>query len=222
MLLGYVFRRIRLHNFWWYLLVPGSLSWLSLHMAGIHPALGLLPIIPTMPHAETDLGIFVREALNRTDTLNAFEHWWSHPTEVILCLFGLVNAGVAFSQIGSVTVYVLTGLIVGKTVGVTLFTMMGVKFLGLELPEGIKPRDVIVIGAIAGIGFTVALFMSVAAFAAGPLQDAAKMGALLSFIAAPLALILSWVLGVGRFSKQAVQDYEPVTAVSEKLESVEA
>ena len=43
-------------------------------LAGIHPALGLVPIIPCLPHAHTDLGIFAREELNRKDTLNELMH----------------------------------------------------------------------------------------------------------------------------------------------------
>jgi NhaA family Na+:H+ antiporter len=50
---------------------------------------------------------------------------------------------------------------------------------------------------VAGIGFTVALFVSVAAFpVAGLVQDSVKMGALLSFGAAPLAIILGRMLGL--------------------------
>src|SRR3990172_11400531 len=48
---GLLMRRSRMHNFWWYLAGPGALSWLGFALSGIHPALGLLPIIPTMPHA---------------------------------------------------------------------------------------------------------------------------------------------------------------------------
>ncbi len=57
---GFLFRRLRLHSFWWYLLIPGTMSWISFYYAGIHAALGLVPIIPCLPHAHTDLGIFAR------------------------------------------------------------------------------------------------------------------------------------------------------------------
>ncbi len=73
------FRKLRLQSFWWYLLIPGVMSWFSFYYAGIHAALGLVPIIPCLPHAHTDLGIFAREELNRSDTLNEFEHWWKTP-----------------------------------------------------------------------------------------------------------------------------------------------
>jgi Na+/H+ antiporter NhaA len=58
--------------------------------------------------------------------------------------------------------------------------------------------DVGVVGITAGIGFTVALFFATAAFPAGPALDAAKMGALLSFIAAPLAVGAARIAGSTR------------------------
>jgi len=56
-------RRWRLHSHWWYIAIPGVLSWFSFYMAHVQPALGLVPIIPLLPHAHTDLGIFAREEL---------------------------------------------------------------------------------------------------------------------------------------------------------------
>ena len=165
------FRKLRLQSFWWYLLIPGVMSWFSFYFAGIHAALGLVPIIPCLPHAHTDLGIFAREELHRSDTLNEFEHWWKHPVEIILGLFGFCNAGVAFGNVGSATVLVLVGLIVGKPLGITLFTWIAEKVFRLEVPAGMSYRHVVTLGAVAGIGFTVALFVSEAAFPAGKFPD---------------------------------------------------
>lgn len=77
---GLLLRRLRVHNFWPYLLLAGGLSWLGFAKAGLHPALGLLPIIPVMPHAHVDLGLFDWRKLQRTDTLSQFEHWWGRPS----------------------------------------------------------------------------------------------------------------------------------------------
>ncbi len=196
--LGLVFHKaFRLQSFWWYLLIPGIMSWWSFYQAGIHPALGLIPIIPVMPHAHTDLGIFARDELGRHDTLNAFEHWWKNPVELILGLFGLANAGVVLSSIGTGTWLVLAGLLIGKPVGITLLTWIAEKIFGLEIPAGMTYRHIVTMGMLAGIGFTVALFVSTAAFTTpGPIQDSVKMGALLSFGAALLAFILARILGV--------------------------
>ena len=193
-------RRQRLRSFWWYLLIPGTLSWCSFHFAGIHPALGLVPIIPCLPHAHSDLGIFAREELNRPDTLSDFEHWWKRPVEVFLGLFGLVNAGVVLGNFGAPTGLVLLGLILGKPLGITLFTWIAARVFKLEIPGRMSYRHVFTLGTVAGIGFTVALFMSEAAFPAdqfpGDLRDAVKMGALASLLAALVAFAVARLLGI--------------------------
>ena len=185
-----------LGSFWWYLLIPGTLSWIGFAKAGIHPALGLVPFILTLPHARTDLGIFAREELGRDDPLNAFEHWWKNPVELILGLFGLVNAGVGFSSVGAATWLVLAGLMIGKPLGITLFTWIAERVFKLEMPGGMSYRHVVSLGMIAGIGFTVALFVSTAAFPPGATLDAVKMGALGSFFAAVVAFVGARMLGI--------------------------
>ena len=58
------------------------------------------------------------------------------------------------------------------------------------MPEGMTYADIFVLGMVAGIGFTVSLFVATVAFDPGAVQDAAKMGALLSFAAAIISIIL--------------------------------
>jgi NhaA family Na+:H+ antiporter len=193
---GKVFQKLKLQSFWWYLLIPGVASWFAFYKAGIHPALGLLPIIPIMPHAKSDLGIFAREELKRDDTLNEFEHWWKDKVELILGLFGLVNAGVAFSAVGTGTWLVLGGLIIGKPVGILFMTWIACRVFGLKMPEGMNYRHVVTLGMIAAIGFTVALFVSTAAFPAGSTLDSVKMGALGSFGAAGLSFLVAKLVGI--------------------------
>jgi NhaA family Na+:H+ antiporter len=101
---------------------------------------------------------------------------------------------------GSATGLVLLGLLVGKPLGIALFTLLAEKVFRLEIPAGMGYRHVIVLGAVAGIGFTVALFMAEAAYPASSfspeLRDAVKMGALASFFAGGLAIGLARILGV--------------------------
>lgn len=190
--LGLFLRKQGVRSFWWYLLIPGVMSWFSFHLAGIHAALGLVPIIPTMPHAKTDLGLFEPQEMQRHDTLSEFEHFWKPPVEVILGLFGLVNAGVVLSNVGSGTWLVMIGLVFGKPLGITLFTWLGIKLFKFQMPGGMNYRHIVSLGTVAGIGFTVALFVSTAAFGEpGPIQDSVKMGALGSFLSAILAIIVA-------------------------------
>ena len=187
---AYLLKRRRVRNFWAYTLLGGSLSWAALHYGGIHPALAMVPIIPFLPHAKRDLGIYSPEERDLPDAMNRFHHWWHVPVQLILFLFGLVNAGVQVSSVGPGTWMVLSSLLVGKPLGILLFTLGGIA-LGLRAPGGARPWDILLLGIAAGIGFTVALFFATAAFPPGPLLDQAKMGALLSFTAFPLALIVS-------------------------------
>ena len=193
---AFLFQRLRLRSFWWYLAVPGTLSWIGFAMAGLHPALGLLPVIPAMPHQHSDRGLFDWKELEATDTLNEFEHWWQKPVELILMLFGLFNAGVLFSAVDSPTFLVLIGLLAGKPVGIWAGAMLVARGFRLGLPEGIGSRDLVVVGFAAAIGFTVALFVTTVAFPVGQIQDAAKMGALGSFVAAFLTYVVARATGV--------------------------
>ena len=188
-------------SFWPYL-IAACLSWYGFQEAGIHPALGLLPIVPTIPHADRAFGIFSEAEQYLTDLLNHIEHILKHPVEVILFFFGLLNAGVEFSSIGSPTWLVLFGLLIGKPAGVLLFGWIAAKPMGLGLPKGMRIIDLFVVGCVAAIGFTVSLFIAAVAFDSTTMlgdirvQDAAKMGALFSFAAAIISIIAGKLTGV--------------------------
>lgn len=188
-LLALWLRRRRTGSFWAYVLGPGALSWAALYFGGFHPALALVPIVPFMPHSPRDLGLFDPREERQLDTLNRFEHWWKVPVQFVLLLFGFANAGVPFAQIGPGTYFVLAGLLIGKPLGILLFSS-GAGWLGAPLPQGLGRGDLLVVGVAASIGFTVSLFFATAAFPDGSALDQTKMGALLSFAAAPLAIAI--------------------------------
>jgi len=171
-------------------LIAGCASWYGFMMSGIHPALGLLPVVMTIPHADRAFGFFNEAEQYLKDMLNCIEHLLKHPVEVVLFFFGLLNAGVEFSSISEPTWLVLAGLMIGKPIGVMLFGWIGAVVLRLGLPEGMRLIDLLVIGCVAAIGFTVSLFVASVAFDAGPIQDAAKMGALFSFGAAAISIVV--------------------------------
>ncbi|HEY0274904.1 MAG TPA: Na+/H+ antiporter NhaA [Paenirhodobacter sp.] len=184
-------------GFWPYL-IAGAISWYAFQQAGIHPALGLLPIVPTIPHADTDFGIFAENETHRSDMLNRIEHALKPPVEVVLFFFGLLNAGVELGAISAPTWIVLAALVVGKPLGIFAMGYMAARGLRLGLPEGMMMRDLFVLGCVAAIGFTVALFVASVAFDAGPMQDAAKMGALFSLAASVIAIAAGRLLRVTR------------------------
>jgi len=188
-------------SFWPYL-IAACLSWYGYQEAGIHPALGLLPIVPTIPHADRAFGFFAEAEQYLTDLLNHIEHLLKHPVEIILFFFGLLNAGVEFSSIGSPTWLVLAGLLIGKPAGVLLFGWIAARPMGLGLPAGMRIIDLLVIGCVAAIGFTVSLFIASVAFDGTVMlgdihvQEAAKMGALFSFAAAIISIVVGKLTNV--------------------------
>lgn len=190
MVSAYIFRRLKINNYWPYIIVGGSLSWIGLYMAHIHPALALVFIIPFLPHTNYEKKHLFEEDLEEHSPLSQFEHEWKAFVDFGLFIFALTNAGVQFSEIGSVTWIIFFSLLLGKMFGITLFSWFGEK-AGFPLPEGMTYKDIIVVGAIAGIGLTVALFIAGVAFTDPSIQGAAKMGALLSIFIALIAYILA-------------------------------
>jgi Na+:H+ antiporter, NhaA family len=140
----------------------------------------------------------------RVDTLSQFEHWWATPVQFVLLLLGLANAGVPFAQVGPGTYFVLAGLLLGKPIGILLFSRAA-RLAGASLPAGLHFADLVLVGVTAAIGFTVSLFFATAAFPAGAALAETKMGALLSFSAAPIALIASRL-----FRRRAASDIAAV------------
>lgn len=192
---AYGFRRLQLRSYWPYLVVGGSLSWTGLHHAHLHPALALVFIIPFLPHARKEHKHLFEEDSSDHTTLSRFEHEWKVFVDFGLFMFSLANAGVQFSSVGTVTWLVLTALIVGKTLGIFSFGWLATR-LGFGLPHGMRRRDLLTAGVIAGTGFTVALFVAGEAFTDPIIQGAAKMGAMFSLGAALLGFALGKLAGV--------------------------
>ena len=197
--IAFAMRRNGVKNFWLYILGPGILSWYGLFATHLHPALAFVFIVPFLPGPARDSGLFSElddddhEASH--DPLNQFEHTFKLPVELGLFFFGLANAGVALSTVGTATWAVLSALVVGKTVGIFGFAWVAHK-LGFKLAEGMNFRSLFVAALIAGLGLTVALFVAGVAFTEPSLEGAAKMGALLSAGVAPIALLAARILRV--------------------------
>ena len=103
------------------------------------------------------------------------------------------GAGVPFAGISNLTWIIFLSLLVGKTIGIAFFAGLG-NLIGFSYPEGMKLKHVIVAGVVAGIGLTVALFVSGEAYTDAATQGAAKMGALFSGGIAIIAIALATVI----------------------------
>lgn len=189
--LAYVFNKRGVQNYWAYVLFAGGLSWFGMHSAHLHPALSLIFIVPFLPRTGVIVKHFSSHSLADSvgvSTLAKFEHQTAPFVDYGLVLFGLTNAGVAFSGITDLTWIIFIALVVGKTIGISLFTYVATLF-SFKLPDGMKPKDVVVAGIIGGMGLTVALFVANEAFVDLHLQGAAKMGALFTAAAGILGII---------------------------------
>lgn len=107
-------------------------------------------------------------------TASPIQHWSSQLEKpvsfIIIPLFALLNAGVTIpigrlEQIDpSVFIAVSAGLVIGKPLGITLFSWIGLKLNLIKLPKGINFIHITGIGFLAGIGFTMSLFIASLAF----------------------------------------------------------
>jgi len=138
-------------------------------------------------------------ALNRANEdveppLQELEHAL-HPWVVfaIMPLFALANAGVLLGKdftstlLNPVSVGIVAGLLLGKQVGITLFAWLAVKSGMSEMPQGVTWLHIYGASWLAGIGFTMSLFISDLAFAEGSLLDVSKLGILTASLIAGIA-----------------------------------
>jgi NhaA family Na+:H+ antiporter len=180
--------------------VPLALAvWYAVHEAGIHAtiagvALGLLMRVKKDP-GETDAP--VDRATDRFHPISA---------GIAVPLFALFAAAVDLRSIdlgvvinSPILLGVLVGLVVGKPVGILLAARLATA-LGARLAAGVQWIDIAVIGALAGIGFTVSLLISELAFASEESLGAAKLGVLLASIG---AVAVSGVLLAARRGQRA-------------------
>lgn len=120
----------------------------------------------------------------------------------VMPVFALANAGVQFGGVDlsasgpqTVALGILVALVVGKPVGVFLATFLAVKLGAGSLPAGISWPGVLLVGLLAGIGFTMSIFIGGLAFTDPALLGAAKMGILgASATAAVLGLLYSLIV----------------------------
>lgn len=140
-------------------------------------------------HEALQLAVVARESVSPLTRLEEALHPWS--SFLVIPIFALANAGVVFSDISvgdaltsSVALGVSIGLVMGKIFGITLFTWIAIR-LGLGVfPRGTGWADIVGLSALAGVGFTVSLFITELAFDDPLFTDQAKIGIFLgSFIA---------------------------------------
>jgi NhaA family Na+:H+ antiporter len=181
--------------------VVGVLIWLAILKSGVHPtvagvALGLLT--PARPWLGDRVPINVvtdlfkrlaghrgeeesghrREPVSPLERLETGLHPWV--AFVVMPLFALANAGIPI-ELGAlfrpVALAVAAGLVLGKPVGIVLFSWAAIRLGWARLPEEINGRILLGAGCLAGIGFTMSLFIASLALEGSDLTQA-KIGIL--------------------------------------------
>ncbi|MEE8507673.1 MAG: Na+/H+ antiporter NhaA [Myxococcota bacterium] len=206
---SYALRRLEARSWLLYVLAGGPLAWCGLVLAHLHPALALVFIVPFMPGPRRDTGLFAARdevdelgpALARDlhlehSTLDRFERHLKGFVDFGLFFFAFANAGVPLTDVGPMTWLILASLVIGKTLGVTLFGLLAIR-LGFPLPDRMGFPELAMAGFIAALGLTVALFLASAAFTDPLLLGQVKMGALFSGFVGLVAIGLGRRLGLG-------------------------
>jgi NhaA family Na+:H+ antiporter len=205
----------------------GVATWFALHQAGVHATIagvvmGLLaPTAPKLsreivinrgdelldvfsPEAAKETSRLARQSVSTVEWLQHGLHPWS--SIVVVPAFALANAGVELSgsafrsaAASRVTWGVMLGLVAGKWVGVVLFSWLAVRSRLARLPSESRWPEVMGAAALAGIGFTVSLFITDLAFG-GPLQTEHLMNAKIAIIASS---VLATIAGAAILRRSA-------------------
>ena len=186
--------------------VPSIAVWVGLAHAGVHPTVaGVLVglMVPARPWPQPSAEASPAEVLER-----GVHPWVSF---VIMPLFALANAGVVLRAGGlfaapTLALGISAGLLIGKPVGIVAASAVAVRLRFASLPEALTWRSIVVVGLVAGIGFTMALFITDLALPP-ELHDAAKLTVIITSAVAAIA-----ALALGRLVLPREPATEPAPA----------
>jgi NhaA family Na+:H+ antiporter len=172
--------RLKIRFGWWNYLL-GILLWYCVYNSGIHATVAGVLFAFTVP----------------VSRLSKQEHRLHVPVNfIILPVFALANTAIAIPSdfaeaFGSSLSYgIIAGLFLGKPLGILLACWCLTRLKWGRLPEGVNWMQMAGIGILAGIGFTMSIFISMLAFTDQSMQDMAKVGVL---IASLLAMITGYL-----------------------------
>lgn len=169
-----VFKQKRL--FFYFL--PGALLWYFIFNSGVHATIAGVLLAFTIP----------------LDKIEKLEHAFHDPVNfLIMPVFALANTAILLpddiSTVFTSNVHhgIATGLVLGKPLGILLFSFIAVRLGIAVLPAGIKWQQILGIGMVAGVGFTISIFMSTLAFTDPQVQTVAKVAVMLASLVAALS-----------------------------------
>ncbi|MBC7915247.1 MAG: Na+/H+ antiporter NhaA [Pyrinomonadaceae bacterium] len=178
-----LFNRLGFKNLLFYI-IPGILLWYFIHNSGIHATVaGVLTAltIPTTPD-ETE------------SSLEKLEHHLTKPVNfLIMPIFALANTNIQFVSsmvegiVTNLSLGIIFGLLVGKPVGILVMSWVSVKLGVCKLPSGSNWRQVLGLGLLGGIGFTMSIFIALLSLNQPEFQTQAKFAILVTSLIAGAA-----------------------------------
>lgn len=182
-------------------LIPGLFLWYFMHHSGIHATIAGVILAFTIPTniSETEIS-----------PLEKLEHKLHIPVSfLIMPLFALANTNITFQKeifegfINPLSLGIIGGLFIGKVLGINLFSFLAIQFKWAELPTFSAWKDMIGVGFLAGIGFTMSIFVSLLAFPSEiEIQNISKISILIASVLSGLVgfMILKFSKGISTFS----------------------
>jgi len=212
-LLLIIFNRLGVKNLVFYL-IPGAFIWYFIHHSGIHATIAGVITAFTLPTTPDD----------KESPLEKLEHVLVNPVNfIIIPLFALANTNITFES-GMVEglftplgLGIILGLMIGKPVGIFLASWLAIKLGVSKMPQRAGWIHLLGVGMVAGIGFTMSIFISILSFSdSHHLMAEAKfsilIGSLLSAILGSLLLII-----VAKRKKETIEEDEELESLSNPI-----
>ena len=167
-------------------MILGIFLWYFVLKSGVHATIAGVLLATTIPN----------NVENNVDhsMLKHLEHKLHNFVGIlVLPVFAFFNSDINFSDVTMSSVYsplsmgVILGLLLGKPIGITLFTYVGMKTKLFSLPENVTLKDVFGLSLLCGIGFTMSLFINGLAFTETYLIDSSKLGIFIGSIVSAVA-----------------------------------
>ncbi|PWG81216.1 Na+/H+ antiporter NhaA [Pararcticibacter amylolyticus] len=188
LLLLVIFNRLNLSHPLFYV-IPGLFIWYFIHHSGIHATIAGVLTAFTLPTTPDD----------KESPLEKLEHWLTRPVNfLIMPLFALANTNIHLdiSMVGGIFsnmgLGILLGLFLGKPIGIFIMSWVAVKSGIGGLPEQTKWNQLVAAGVLAGIGFTMSIFIAMLSYSDHHLQIEAKFVILVTSVLAGI-IGYSWL-----------------------------
>lgn len=187
-----VLNRLKVYRLIFYI-IGGIIMWYCFLQSGVHATLAgvlLAFAIPFEDGGERSLSYKLQHALHKPVAF------------FILPIFALANTGILFegslkdALINNNSLGIILGLVIGKPLGIMLLLFIGVKVKVISLPKGIQWKHIAATGFLAGIGFTMSIFITLLAFGSPGLVVNSKIAVLFSSLTAALVgfFFLKWAV----------------------------